>query len=235
MTSPYNFRHGLLNGLPIALGYLSVSFGVGILASGSGMSILQATLTSLTNLTSAGQVAGIAIIAASGSLTEMMLTQLIINLRYSLMAISLTQRLDDSFTTPRRMIAAFAITDEIFAVASSRPHPISAKYMYALALLPIIGWTAGTFLGAAAGELLPAAVTSALGLSIYGMFMAIIIPPARRSTGILLAVIFGAALSCAMYYFTNISQGFSIIICAGAAAAAAALLKRAEADDADEV
>ncbi|MBO4331200.1 MAG: AzlC family ABC transporter permease [Oscillospiraceae bacterium] len=235
MTSPYKFRRGLADGIPIGLGYLSVSFGVGILASGAGMSILQAAVTSLTNLTSAGQVAGIAVIAASGGLVEMVLTQLVINLRYSLMAISLTQKLDGSFTTLRRMLVSFAITDEIFAVASSRDGRISPGYMYGLALIPIIGWTTGTLLGAAAGELLPAAVTSALGLSIYGMFLAIIIPPARRSTGILLAVVFGAAVSCALFYFTDISQGFSVIISAGISAAAAALLRPAEAESTDEV
>ncbi len=234
-TSPNKFRRGLTDGIPIGLGYLSVSFGVGILASGSGLSILQAAVMSLSNLTSAGQVAGIAVIAASGGLIETVLTQLVINIRYSLMAISLTQKLDGGFTTLRRMLVSFAITDEIFAVASSREGRISPGYMYGLALIPIIGWTAGTFLGAAAGELLPAAVTSALGLSIYGMFLAIIIPPARRSTGILLAVVFGAAVSCALYYFTDISQGFSVIISAGAAAAAAALIRPAEAEVADEV
>ncbi|MBP5166764.1 MAG: AzlC family ABC transporter permease [Oscillospiraceae bacterium] len=235
MNSANKFRRGLTDGIPIGLGYLSVSFGVGILASGSGLSILQAAVMSLSNLTSAGQVAGIAVIAASGGLIETVLTQLVINIRYSLMAISLTQKLDGSFTTLRRMLVSFAITDEIFAVASSREGRISPGYMYGLALIPIIGWTAGTFLGAAAGELLPAAVTSALGLSIYGMFLAIIIPPARRSTGILLAVVFGAAVSCALFYFTDISQGFSVIISAGAAAAAAALIRPAEMESADEV
>lgn len=225
MTSLYGFKKGFADGIPIALGYLSVSFGVGLLAASSGLSVLEAVIISLTNLTSAGQVAGIAVIAASGSLTETVLTQLIINLRYALMGISLTQKLDDSFTVPRRMLSSFVITDEIFAVASSRYGSISPRYMYGLGILPIIGWSVGTLLGASAGEILPQAVTSALGLAIYGMFLAIIIPTARKDMGVLAAVLIAAAMSCALYYLTNISQGFSIIICALAAASAAALFR----------
>jgi len=137
--SPYRYREGLKDGLPIGLGYLSVSFGFGITAVGEGLRILEALLISMTNLTSAGQVAGVTVIVAAGTLLEMMLTQLVINLRYSLMGITLTQRLDARCTTPRRMLMSFGMTDEIFAVAVSKPHPVGPTYFYGLMTLPYIG------------------------------------------------------------------------------------------------
>ncbi len=173
-----HFVKGMYHGLPIALGYLSVSFGFGILAFNSGLSVFEAAMISVTNLTSAGQAAGVAIIAAGGMLTEMILTQFIINIRYALMSLSLSQKLDSSFTTPHRLLASFGITDEIFAVASAQPGKISPPYMYGMIFVAWVGWTAGTIMGAAAGELLPASVTNAMGIVLYGMFLAIIIPPA---------------------------------------------------------
>lgn len=226
-ASKLKFRHGLRDGLPIALGYLSVSFGFGISAVAKGLSALPALIISMTNLTSAGQVAGLSVIAASGAIIEMIMTQLVINLRYSLMGLTLTQRLDDTFSTLHRMAVAFFITDEIYAVASSKSDRVNTRYMYGLGLLPYIGWSMGTLLGALAGSLLPESISSALGIAIYGMFVAIIVPPAKRDRGILLAVVIAAAVSCCLRYiplFSFITQGFAVIICAILAAALAALI-----------
>ena len=222
-----SFYDGFKDGIPIALGYLSVSFGFGIMAVSNGLPVLAAVLTSMTNLTSAGQVAGIGIIAAGGTLLEMILAQFIINMRYALMSISLSQKLDGSFTTLHRFLASFGITDEIFAVASGKGREISNRYMYGLILAPFIGWTTGTFLGAIAGEVLPESIKAALGIAIYGMFIAIFIPPARKSAGVLTVVAVSAGLSCCFRYIpvlSGVSSGFVIIICALIASVAGALL-----------
>lgn len=220
-----HFTKGMYHGIPIALGYLSVSFGFGILAVQSGLSVLEAAMISITNLTSAGQAAGVAIIAAGGLITEMILTQLVINIRYALMSLSLSQKLDGSFTLPHRLFASFGITDEIFAVASAQPGKITPPYMYGMIFVSWMGWTVGTIMGAAAGELLPASVTSAMGIVLYGMFLAIIIPPSRKERSVLLVVVIAAIISIIFkYLFTAVSGGFSVIISAVAASAVAAAL-----------
>ena len=220
-----NFLKGISNAIPIALGYLSVSFGFGILAVKSGLSITAATIISATNLTSAGQAAGIAIIAEGGGLLEMALAQLTINLRYALMAISLSQNLSDSFNFPKRALLSFGITDEIFAVAVSRPKKVTPSYMAGLIFISFLGWTGGTFLGASAGKLLPAAITNAMGIVLYGMFLAIIIPPARKQLIVLIFVMMSAMISiCVRYLIPSMSAGFAVIICAVAASVAGAIL-----------
>jgi len=219
------FLTGMKDGIPIALGYLSVSFGFGILAVSLGLTALEAFIISATNLTSAGQVAGVGIIAALGSYIEMAVTQLVINIRYSLMAISLSQKLDDSFTTRHRLLAAYGITDEIFAVSHSKEGKLVPTYMYGLILVAFLGWTMGTLLGAVAGNILPQAITDAMGILLYGMFLAIILPEAKKSRGALAVILIAAAISILFYYvFTAVSGGFAIIISAVAAAAIAALL-----------
>ncbi len=201
----------------------------------SGLSILAAAAISVTNLTSAGQAAGVSIIAAGGTLIEMALTQLVINIRYSLMAISLSQKLDGTFTSGRRLIAAYGITDEIFGVASSQKGKITASYMYGLIFISFLGWTIGTILGASAGQLLPEAVTNAMGIVLYGMFLAIIIPPSRKSRKILTVVVIAAAISILFkYLITEVSGGFAVIISAVAASAAGALLFPVSDEEAEE-
>lgn len=184
-----SFAAGLVQGIPIALGYLSVSFGFGIMAVKAGLSVTEASLISLTNLTSAGQAAGVEVIAAGGSLLEMALVQFIINIRYSLMALSLSQKLDERFTLPHRLLAAYGITDEIFGVCAAQKGRLVPSFVYGMICISTAGWVTGTFLGAAAGEILPASVTAALGIVLYGMFLAIIIPPSRRSKSILCVVV----------------------------------------------
>lgn len=219
------FRRGMYHGIPIGLGYLSVSFGFGIMAVKAGLTTLAAAVISASNLTSAGQAAGVGIIAAGGTLLEMALVQLTINLRYSLMALSLSQRLDKSFTMPHRMLAAFGITDEIFAVSYGQKDIITPWYMYGMILVSFTGWVSGTILGASAGQLLPSDISAALTIMLYGMFIAIIIPPARKEKSILAVIIAAAVISILFkFVFTFVSGGFSVIISAVLASAAAALI-----------
>ena len=220
-----DFFRGMSHGVPIALGYLSVSFGFGISAVRSGLSVFEASAVSATNLTSAGQAAGIDIIASGGTILEMILVQLTINIRYSLMALSLSQKLDKKFTIGHRLMASYGITDEIFALCSAQPGMLSPAYMYGMILISAIGWVLGTFLGAFAGQLLPESVSSAMGILLYGMFLAIIIPPSRKQKSVLCVVIAAAVMSIIFrYLITAVSSGFAVIICAVAAAALGAFL-----------
>lgn len=220
-------KAGMRDGIPIAAGYFSVSFTFGMLAVQDGISPFHAVLISLLNLTSAGQFAGLTVIVSGASLPEMALTQLVINIRYALMSVSLSQKLDSSVKTFQRMLIAYGNTDEIFAVASSKPGSVGSRYMYGLIFLPVLGWVGGTLTGAVASTLLPAAVISALGVTLYGMFIAIVVPVAKESREVLIVV--GAALvfSTAFYYLPvlqEISSGFTIIICTVAAAGIGAVL-----------
>lgn len=230
-----DFLKGMTHGIPIALGYISVSFGFGIAAVRAGLSIAAAVGISASNLTSAGQAAGVEIIAAGGTLIELALSQLVINLRYSLMGLSLSQKLDDSFTVPHRLLASFGITDEIFAVAAAQPGKLKPSYMYGLILISALGWSGGTLLGAAAGQALPQMFTSAMGILLYGMFIAIIIPPSRKSRSVFGAVLVAALISLLFkFVFTKISVGFAIIISASAAAAVMALIAPVPDDEEEE-
>ena len=234
------FRDGLRDGVPIGLGYFSVSFGMGILASTKGLSALAVLFMSATNLTSAGQAAGIEIIAealsASGGalvfslLTagELALAQLVINLRYSLMAVSLSQKLSPRFSLGHRLFSAIFITDEIYAVGVTRRGDIEPRYWYGLALVPYFSWALGTLSGALAGNILPGAVGDALGIALYGMFLAIIVPPARKDGAIAFCICLAAVLSCVLFYvpiFGFLSSGFRVIIVAVLCAAITALVR----------
>ncbi len=211
-----SFKMGLRDGLPICLGYLSVSFAFGIFAVQSGLYIWQAVLVSMFNVTSAGQLAAVPIIASAGSFIELALTQLIINARYSLMSVSLSQRLGKRVSVLDRFIFAFVNTDEVFAVAGGKRTTLGRRYMYGLIILPFVGWTLGTFVGAVAGEVLPELIISALGIAIYAMFIAIVTPDAVRAKSTGACVIFSIALSCIFRfvpYINRIPEGFAIIIC----------------------
>lgn len=222
-----HFLRGLKHGVPIGLGYLSVSFTFGIKAVADGLTPLQALLISMTNLTSAGQFAGLPLMIAQASVVEAALTQLVINLRYALMSLSISQKMDEDMNTPRRMLFAFANTDEIFAVASAQPGRVGHVYLEGLMIAPYIGWTLGTLLGAVAGTLLPEFVRTCLGIAIYGMFLAIILPPARKEHPVRVVVLAAVGLSLCFRYLpllSQVSSGFVIIICAVAASALGAVL-----------
>lgn len=213
-----SFRKGILDGIPICLGYLSVSFAFGIFAvEESGLSVLHTLLISMLCVTSAGQLAAVPIIAGGGGLWELAVSQLVINLRYSLMSISLSQKLDKKVKLPSRLLISFVNTDEVFAVASGQAGAVGKKYMYGLGLLPWIGWSTGTLLGAVAGNILPAIVTESLGVAIYGMFIAIVVPEMKKTRPTALCVAVAVALSVAFYYVPFLGQiptGFTVIICA---------------------
>lgn len=222
-----DFRIGIKQSVPIAVGYFSVSFTFGIMAAKAGLSPLIAGIISLTNVTSAGQFAGLSIIASGASMFEMFLTQLIINLRYALMSLSLSQKIPQNMSTLKRMLIAFANTDEIFAVSITYTGEITPMYMAGLESLPVLCWTAGTVVGAVATDLLPHPIQSALGVALYGMFIAIVIPPAKKNKGITIVALIAMALSCMIKYIPAlgfISSGFSIIICTLLAAGLGAFL-----------
>lgn len=220
-----NTRLGIKDGLPIGLGYLSVSFAFGVQASILGVPFFMSLFMSMTNLTSAGQLAGLTVIATLGTILEIIFTQLVINARYFLMSITLSQKLDDSFSFPVRLFCSAFITDEIFAVASAKTQPLNKKYFYGLIICPYFGWALGTLLGGLAGSALPEFITNALGIALYAMFIAIIIPPAIKERGVLVAVALGAGLSVALYLiplFDGISTGICVIISAIVSALACA-------------
>lgn len=234
MTEINSFTKGLKDGIPICLGYFSVAFAFGIFAVESGLSIWQATIISLTNMTSAGQLAGVPIIAGGGSLAELALSQFVINSRYSLMSVSISQKFSDKVTFWNKLFIAYANTDEIFAVAHSNKGEVGKKYMWGLMLLPIIGWTSGTLVGGVAGNILPTIIVSALGLAIYGMFVAIVVPVAKKEKMTALCVLLAIALSCAFKYIPVLSvvpSGFTVIICAVVASAIFALLAPIDTND----
>ena len=221
------FKQGIKDGIPIAIGYFSVSFSFGIIAVKQGISVLQAVLTSASNITSAGQFAGLQIIVAGGTILEMILTQFIVNLRYALMSLSLSQKLDKNVSIKQRLIMAFANTDEIFAAAMAHNKAVPMPYMAGLQSLPVLGWTFGTAVGAVAGDLLPASLCSALGLALYGMFVAIVVPVARKSVPVMGTVFLAIVINCLLYFlpvFHFVSTGIAVIISTVAASAVSAVL-----------
>ena len=226
----YTLGEGVRDGLPIGLGYLSVSFTFGILAVSKGLSWTQAGLISLLNVTSAGQVAGLGIMTTAGGILAMIISQIVINLRYSLMGIALSQKADKSMTPLLRAILAFAITDEIFGVAVSKKKEFGARYFFGLTILPIIGWVAGTVIGAILGQVFPPFLTNALAIGIYGMFVSIVMPKAKHDKVILVSSVLACIVSCIFFYVPflseHVSQGFAIIIAAVIAALAGVIARR---------
>lgn len=231
------FQKGVKDGIPIGLGYLAVSFTFGMMAVSGGLSIWQAVLISLTNLTSAGQFAGLDIILLGGSYWEMALTQLVINLRYCLMSFSLAQKIRRDVPWAHRYAVAFGITDEIFGVSASQPGKVSPYYNYGAMSMAIPGWVLGTLAGAISGSLLPEFVISALSVAIYGMFLAIIIPPAKTNKavlGVVISAMLVSSLFAVLPVLKNVSSGFVIIITTILVAGAAAILCPVKEEEAHE-
>ncbi len=225
------FKNGFRDGIAVGLGYFAVSFTFGMASAANGLSVWQAVLISLTNVTSAGQFSGLEIIAASGTYVEIALTQLIINLRYCLMSFSLSQKLDRSAPSWHRYFMAYSVTDEIFALDASQNGPLSPVYHYGITSVAVPGWVLGTLVGAISGNILPAFVISALGVAIYGMFLAIIIPTAKKDHAVLLVVLSAMGLSflfAVLPGLKKITPGFVIILTTVIVAGVAAKLKPTE-------
>ncbi len=226
MNTKSNFLQGLKSGIPIGLGYLSVSFSFGIMAISAGLNWWQAVLVSMLNLTSAGQLAGVKIMCSPYQFIEMFVSQLTINIRYSFMSISLSQKADSRLKGLYRWLFGFFITDEIFAVSVSQKQ-VTRAFMSGVAIFPYLGWTLGTLLGAVLGNILPESIMSALCIAIYGMFIAIVAPDAKGSSKLLFIVAISCAFSCAFYFLPvlrEVSSGLAISICAVAAAVIGAIL-----------
>ena len=221
------FLQGMRAGMPVCIGYFSVSFGFGAMAVAQGLQLWHAILISATNLTSAGQFAGLTVIAAGASLLEMVLTQLVINSRYALMSLALGPRLGPEVGTGKRLLAAFFNTDEIFALGMTRLGKLTTSYFLGAGAVAFLGWTAGTAMGALAGSLLPANIRASLGVMLYGMFIAIVLPQAKNDKPLLINVLI--ALVCSSLFawiplLQQVSAGLAIVICTVAAAALCAVL-----------
>lgn len=221
------FREGLRDGIPVCLGYISVSMAFGLTAVKSGMPLWATVLISLTNLTSAGQFAGTNLLLAQSSYIELMITTFIINIRYFLMSITVSQKLHKDYRMRERLITSFAVTDEIFAVSVQRRSELTFSYMLGLILPPIVGWTLGTLIGAVATTLLPENLTDAMGIILYAMFIAIIVPPSREHKNVLIAVVLAIVASYAFAYLpvlSAVSGGWSVIMITVGVSAVAAWL-----------
>ena len=223
------YIRGIRDGIPIALGYLAVSFSLGIAAGNMGMKAFSAALMSFTNVTSAGEFAGLSLMAAGAAYMEMAGTQFIINLRYCLMSCALSQKLSPKMPFFHRFLMAYGITDEIFGIAigAGAGQALSPYYVYGAISVAVPGWTLGTWLGVVSGNILPARVLSALNVALYGMFIAVVVPPARKDKILagMIAVSMGASL-----FFTyrpgtgSLSSGMRIILLTVLIAGAGAVL-----------
>ena len=215
MLSNYTFVRGMRDGIPICLGYFAVSFALGIAGRGVGMNAVQAFVMSLTMVASAGQFAAINLIGAGAGIIEMITTTIVVNLRYLLMSCSLTQKLSPETKLLPRLALSYCMTDEIFGLSISVDGFLRPVYTYGITMISVSGWCLGTVLGVVAGNILPALVTNALGVAMYGMFLAIIIPPAKENhfLGALVAVSMAASgLFSVLPYLKAISSGFRVII-----------------------
>ena len=222
-----DFTYGLKRGLPIALGYVPVSFTFGLMAVSGGIPVWMAVFISLSNLTSAGQFAGTNLIINGAGFLEITLTTFIINIRYLLMSLSMTQRLDQKMNLPKRLLIGYGVTDEIFTFASMEQGTLTFPYLTGLILGPVLGWTSGTALGAVICSTLPESLSSAMGIALYGMFIAIILPAARKSKPVIIIIAISVVVVCILKYiplFNFISSGFRIIIATIIGAGIGALL-----------
>lgn len=220
------FLRGMRDGFPIGLGYLAVSFALGITAKNAGMTAFQGFLMSWLGMASAGEYAAITVIAASAPYFEMALVTLITNARYLLMSFALSQRLSPRTTLAQRLIIGYAVTDELFGIAIHQPKPLDPMYSYGSYLVAIPMWATGTALGVIAGNILRLRIVSALSVALFGMFIAVIIPPARTNRVVLLFVLLSFAASFAasrLPFLQTMSEGTRVILLTVVLAAAAAV------------
>ena len=228
---------GILDGVPIALGYLAVSFSLGIAARKVGLDAVQGFFASLFNNASAGEYAGFAVIGAGGSLLEMAVVMLVANARYLLMSCSMAQRFSPDTPIIHRVLVGFDLTDELFGIAIARPGEVDPYYSYGAMVVALPGWAFGGMAGVIAGSVLPERVVSALSVALFGMFLAIIIPPARKSrvvAGLVLASFATSAFFAWAPLLSGLSEGVRTIILTVALSALAAALFPVDEKDAGE-
>lgn len=228
---------GILDGVPIALGYLAVSFSLGIAARKVGLDAVQGFFASLFNNASAGEYAGFAVIGAGGSLLEMAVVMLVANARYLLMSCSMAQRFSPDTPIIHRVLVGFDLTDELFGIAIARPGEVDPYYSYGAMVVALPGWAFGGMAGVIAVSVLPERVVSALSVALFGMFLAIIIPPARKSrvvAGLVLASFATSALFAWAPLLSGLSEGVRTIILTVALSALAAALFPVDEKDAGE-
>ena len=213
MTNRQVLNEGIRDGIPIGLGYFVVSFTLGIAAKHAGLTPFQGFLTSFLNNASAGEYAAFTVIAADATYLEMALITLVANARYMLMSTVLSQKFSKDTPFYHRILVGFDVTDEIFGISVARQGKLNPFYNYGAMLVALPGWSIGTALGIMAGNILPASAVSALSVALYGMFLAIIIPPSREDKIIALTVIVSFVLSfIAAYFFDDISAGTRTIV-----------------------
>ncbi len=203
------------DGLPICLGYFSVSIAFGMSSVVLGIPVLYTFLISVTNLTSAGQIAGADLLASHATFFELALTTLVINARYFLMSLSLSQKVSPELRLWQRLLVSYGITDEIFAVEIAQKGSLQFAYMCGLILVSAAGWFAGTLAGATAGSFLPVQISAALNIALYAMFIAIVVPPSLTQHNVLFCTLSSAILSCLFSIlpgFREISSGYTIIL-----------------------
>ena len=231
------FRNGLRNGIPIALGYFAVAFTLGIAARGAGFTPLQALAASALNNASAGEYAAFALIGAGAGYLEVALMTLIANARYLLMSCSLSQKLAPDVPLRHRLLVGYDVTDEIFGISIAVSGRLNPWYVYGAMAVAIPGWALGTFFGVVMGNVLPLRAVSALSVGLYGMFLAIIIPPARKSrvvAGLVAAGFLTSFLASRLPLLAEVSSGVKTIVLTAALALGAAVLfpvKEADAHD----
>lgn len=222
------YMRGLRDGIPIGLGYFAVGFTLGITAREAGITAFQMGLMSLMMNASAGQFAVITIIAGQSGYVAMILTQLVINIRYLLMSCALSQKISPDTSMPKRMLMAYFVTDEIFGIAASVKGNLNPYYNYGAVTVASPGWALGTVLGVLVGNILPLSMVSALSVALYGMFLAVVIPAAKEDKAVALVVLASMAGSFAFTYLPllrEISGGTRIIILTIVIAAAAAVIR----------
>ncbi|MBQ6999265.1 MAG: AzlC family ABC transporter permease [Clostridia bacterium] len=217
----------MVDGFPIGLGYFAVAFSLGIAAKIAGLTPFQSTLASLLCNASAGEYAGFTVIAASAAYIEIAIITLIANARYLLMSCALSQKINPQMPFFHRFFIAFDITDELFAINISREGFLNPLYTYGAMLTSIPLWAAGTALGNIAGNMLPLRLVSAFSVALYGMFLAVIVPPARKSkvlTGLILICFAASWAATNIPYVSSLSDGTRTIILTIVLASAAAIL-----------
>jgi len=222
------FSRGMRDGIPIMLGYLAVAFTLGIAARNAGLNAFQAALTSFTNHASAGEFVGLTLIAASAGYWEVALMEVVANARYLLMSCALSQKLDPALPLGHRLLLGYGLTDEVFGISMAQEGYLCPQYAYGAFAVAVTGWTAGSALGVLMGSILPASVVSALSVGLYGMFLAVIVPPARKNRFLCGLIVVAMAASAVFTYLpmmAAISKGVRIILLTVLISAAAAVIR----------